>query len=194
MTPRPSQRETIMLAALACFAHNGYDATRIRDIAQEAGVSDGALYRHFSSKEALAQQLHVQAISDFTAELAACADAETSTESLQRMAFRVLALYREQPNAFVFALVQAPSEAVTSFPEGADLPIDVLARVIARGQLRGEICAGNARVLAASYLGCLMQPIALSLSAPGCVHDVLADDTADETIVRSALGSLGVAL
>ena len=39
MTPRPSSRTAIMDAALSCFAQNGYDATRIRDIAQEAGVS-----------------------------------------------------------------------------------------------------------------------------------------------------------
>jgi hypothetical protein len=36
-----------------------------------------------------------------------------------------------------------------------------------------------------------MQPISLSLSAPGCVHDILADDSADPTIIEAALGAVG---
>ncbi len=181
-----------MSAALSCFARNGYDATRIRDISQAAGVSDGALYRHFASKEVLGRELHMQAITILTAELAAHERAETPASALRAMAFRVLALYRERPDAFVFALVQAPPSAAESMPDDPDLPVDVLARVIERGQASGDVRAGSTRVLAACYLGCLLQPITLSLSAPGCVHDVLADTTADDTIVRSALGSLGI--
>jgi len=181
-----------MSAALACFARNGYDATRIRDISQAVGVSDGALYRHFASKEVLGRELHMQAISDLTRELAAQEHAETPTEALRKTALRVLALYREQPDAFIFALVQAPPSAAESMPDDPDLPVDVLARIIERGQLRGDVRAGDARVLAASYLGCLLQPITLSLSAPGCVHDVFNDTAADNTIAESALGSLGI--
>jgi AcrR family transcriptional regulator len=192
VTPRPSQREAIMSAALACFARNGYDATRIRDISQAAGVSDGALYRHFTSKEVLGRELHMQAISTLTAELAAREQAESPADALREIAFRVLALYRERPDAFVFALVQAPPSAAGSMPADPDLPVDVLARIIKRGQVSGDVRAGNPRVLAASFLGCLLQPIALSLSAPGCVHDVLGDNTADDTIVEAALGSLGI--
>ncbi len=192
MTPRPSQREAIMGAALACFARNGYDATRIRDISLAAGVSDGALYRHFASKEVLGRELHMQAISILTEELAAREQVETPSAALREIAFRVLALYRERPDAFVFALVQAPSSAAESMPDDPDLPVDVLARIIERGQLRGDVRAGNPRVLAASFLGCLLQPVTLSLTAPGCVHDVLNDTSADVTIVESALGSLGI--
>ncbi|MBN2248686.1 MAG: TetR/AcrR family transcriptional regulator [Coriobacteriia bacterium] len=193
MTPRPSQRSTIIDAALACFARNGYDATRIRDIAEAAGVSEGALYRHFTSKEDLARELHVQAMATFSEELQDAADAPTSTESLRKMAARVLTLYREQPAAFVYALVQAPPAAVASMPDHHELPIDIIASVIERARVEGGTRAGDSRVLAACYLGCLMQPIMLSLSAPGCVLDVLADDTQDATMVDAALGTLGLA-
>jgi len=192
VTPRPSQREAIMSAALACFARTGYDATRIRDISLASGVSDGALYRHFASKAVLGRELHMQAISIFTAELAAHEQAETPADSLRGIAFRVLSLYRERPDAFVFALVQGPPSAADGMPDDPELPVDVLARVIEHGQMKGDVRAGSARVLAACYLGCLLQPITLSLTAPGCVHDVLHDTTADETIVASALGSLGI--
>lgn len=192
MTPRPSQRGVIIEAALACFARSGYDATRVRDIAEAAGVSEGALYRHFASKDELARELHLHAMSTFSEELEAAAEAPTATESLRNMAARVLTLYREQPAAFVYALVQAPPAAVASMPDEHDLPIDIIARVIERARLEGDTRAGDPRVLAACYLGVLMQPIMLSLSAPGCVLDVLADDTQDATMVEAALGTLGL--
>lgn len=190
MTPRPSSQAAIVDAALSCFARTGYDATRIRDIAQAAGVSEGALYRHFASKEDLARELHLQAMWLFGEELAAASRRDTALESLRAMAARVLALYRERPAAFVFALVQAPPAALAGMPAD-DLPIDIVASVIERARAERGVRDGNARVLASCYLGCLMQPISLSLSAPGCMHDILADDSADPTIIEAALGAVG---
>lgn len=193
MTPRPSQRAAIMDAALLCFARNGYDATRVRDIANAAGVSEGALYRHFASREELARELHLQAMSTFSDELLAASVAETASASLRQMAARVLTLYREQPAAFVYALVQAPSAAVASMPDDRDLPIDIVARVIEQARAQGGGREGDSRVLAGCFLGCLVQPIALSLSALGCVGDILSDDRQDVPMVEAALGSLGLA-
>lgn len=193
MTPRPSQRTVIMDAALICFARNGYDATRVRDIAEAASMSEGALYRHFTSKEELARELHLQAMSVFSEELLAASVADTAGVSLRRMAARVLTLYREQPASFVYALLQAPPAAVASMPEDRDLPIDIIATVVEQARAQGSGRAGDARVLASCFLGCLVQPIALSLSAPNCVRDILADDAQDVTIVEAALGALGLA-
>ena len=46
-------REGLLLAAAEAFARQGYDGTRVADIAKLAGVSNGALYAHFDSKAAL---------------------------------------------------------------------------------------------------------------------------------------------
>ena len=43
-------RERLLRAAADVFAERGYDGTRVADIAAAAGVSNGALYAHFSSK------------------------------------------------------------------------------------------------------------------------------------------------
>lgn len=193
MTPRPSQRTAIIEAALLCFARNGLDATRVRDIAETARVSEGALYRHFASKEELARELHVQAMSTFSGELLAASAADAPRTSLRQMAARVLTLYRQQPAAFVYALVQAPPAAVASLPEDVDLPIDIIAGVVEQARAAGGVRAGDARVLASCFLGCLLQPIGLSLSSPGCARDVLTDDSQDATIVEAALGCLGLA-
>lgn len=44
-------RERILQAATTSFAEHGYDATPVKAICREAGVSKGAFYHHFSSKQ-----------------------------------------------------------------------------------------------------------------------------------------------
>jgi AcrR family transcriptional regulator len=46
-------RSRILNAAIDLFAREGYDATGVAEICQAAGVSKGAFYHHFSSKQAL---------------------------------------------------------------------------------------------------------------------------------------------
>ncbi|UCE62309.1 MAG: TetR family transcriptional regulator [Phycisphaerales bacterium] len=46
-------REALLNAALRIFSENGLEAPRLEDIAQEAGVTRGALYWHFKNKEDL---------------------------------------------------------------------------------------------------------------------------------------------
>lgn len=55
---REARREHLLRAAVRCFARKGYHPTTIDEIAAEAGVSKGAPYVYFDSKEALFQELH----------------------------------------------------------------------------------------------------------------------------------------
>ena len=45
------RRKQILDAAARCFARNGFHQTTMRDIYREAGLSPGAIYHYFSSKE-----------------------------------------------------------------------------------------------------------------------------------------------
>src|SRR5262245_42357580 len=54
--PLRSEEQTrwrILMAAAARFAEHGYAATSIRDIARDTGVTVGAIYVHFPSKDRL---------------------------------------------------------------------------------------------------------------------------------------------
>jgi len=50
-------RTQILESALKLFSHRGYGATSVRDIAEEAGVSKGNVYHHFSDKETIFRAL-----------------------------------------------------------------------------------------------------------------------------------------
>ena len=49
-TEAPRTRERILDAALALFAEKGYDATSMREISEQLGITKAALYYHFDSK------------------------------------------------------------------------------------------------------------------------------------------------
>lgn len=49
--PAEVRRDQVLNAALTCFARNGYHATRVDDIVAEAGLSKGAIYHRFRSKD-----------------------------------------------------------------------------------------------------------------------------------------------
>ncbi|WP_328415079.1 TetR/AcrR family transcriptional regulator [Micromonospora sp. NBC_00389] len=53
--PRAQRRDQILAAATEAFAHSGFAATGLDDIAAEAGITRVILYRHFDSKTDLYQ-------------------------------------------------------------------------------------------------------------------------------------------
>ncbi len=53
----PERERRILAAASELIVRYGYDKTTILDIAEAAGISKGAIYLHFESKEALFEEL-----------------------------------------------------------------------------------------------------------------------------------------
>ncbi len=64
---RKNKKNDIIAATIRMVARNGVKAATIRQIAAEAGVTEGALYRHFASKEELCQQVYVEIVSEMAA-------------------------------------------------------------------------------------------------------------------------------
>jgi AcrR family transcriptional regulator len=65
---RKNRREEIVAATVRLVAKQGVTATPIRQIASEAGVTEGALYRHFENKDDLCQQAYQQIVADMAVE------------------------------------------------------------------------------------------------------------------------------
>ncbi|MDR6971580.1 TetR/AcrR family transcriptional regulator [Leifsonia shinshuensis] len=60
---RAARRHQIVTAALRCFARSGFQQTSMADIIAESGLSAGAIYGHYKSKEEL-MELAVSEILD----------------------------------------------------------------------------------------------------------------------------------
>lgn len=50
-------REAILDAALALFCERGFHGTAVPEVARAAGIATGTIYRHFTGKEALVNEL-----------------------------------------------------------------------------------------------------------------------------------------
>jgi AcrR family transcriptional regulator len=75
-TTPPTEAETqtrILKAARKLFARRGFDATTTRELALEAGVAEGTLFRHFENKKAIlvevATQGWIEILTDLLTEL-----------------------------------------------------------------------------------------------------------------------------
>lgn len=66
MISRPSQTKTrILKAARTLFSSHGYESTTIDDIITACGITKGAFYHHFKSKQALCEMVIDQLQSDY---------------------------------------------------------------------------------------------------------------------------------
>lgn len=80
-------RSNILKAAVECFAQHGYAATGVNEICQHAGVTKGAFYHHFPSKQSVFLELFNQWLGELDRQLAlAGADAPSVPEGLLQMA------------------------------------------------------------------------------------------------------------
>jgi len=183
--PRPSQQAEILEAALSTFAERGYDGARIREIADRAGVTDGALYRHFNSKEELAQHLFAQALTAYSEALIEASAIGGSVRARLRGCMDAgLRLFRKNPEAMTFTLLRQHS-FMPALPAGFRYPIQVIEGVITDGQLEGTVRAGDPKLLAAIFAGCLLRPMIVSqLAAPGS-FDLIRERRHDETIIEA---------
>jgi AcrR family transcriptional regulator len=57
MSPSPQRHGELLATAAEVFAAEGYNATTVRRIADEAGMLAGSLYYHFDSKESMLDEI-----------------------------------------------------------------------------------------------------------------------------------------
>ncbi len=67
------RRREILIGAARAFAHGGYDATNMDQIAQACGLAKGHIYHYFVSKEEIFAQIRYQAVNRLMERLTAIA-------------------------------------------------------------------------------------------------------------------------
>jgi len=64
---RDARRDQILSAARRCFLQNGFHATSMQDLFTEAGLSSGAVYGYFASKDDVIIAIAEENVRDFAA-------------------------------------------------------------------------------------------------------------------------------
>lgn len=145
----------IVGAAMAVFAERGFAAAKLDDIARRAGVSKGALYLYFETKEEIFRAVVDQAIAPNMQAIRVMIAAHSGplADLLRLVGGRVAALIETLPVGGVIKMVIAEAG---NFPELArvwhdDLVAHILGALsdaIAAGQARGDVRPGDPRVYA----------------------------------------------
>jgi AcrR family transcriptional regulator len=150
-------RRRIERAALALFVEKGVAGTSIRDIAVAAGIADGALYRHFPSKEALVWHLFAENYLGFAATLEEVQrDAAAAPDRIASMVRGFCTFFDEDWVLFAFLLI-VQHRQLAKLPDGAATPVDVVRRVVAEGMRRGEVAPGDPDLVTAMIVGTVLQ-------------------------------------
>ncbi|MDP3634266.1 TetR/AcrR family transcriptional regulator [Phenylobacterium sp.] len=155
--------DEIVAAAFEVFAEKGFAAARLDDIAARAGVSKGAIYLYFATKEDIFQAVVEQGVAPNLHNLAALAAANPQTfPDLIRAFAKVMAhVASTTPIGGIIKMVIGEAR---NFPELARVwhdrlivpALGALTGAIAAAQARGEIRPGDPRHYAAGLISPLL--------------------------------------
>jgi TetR/AcrR family fatty acid metabolism transcriptional regulator len=135
------KRRQILDAAVRVFARQGFHATRVSDIADEAGVAYGLVYHYFRSKDEVLNELFVERWSLL---LAAIEEADRAggphRERLAAVASFIVDSYRHDPELMKVIIVEV-TRAANSFGQTHLAQIrrayESIAKIVADGQEAG---------------------------------------------------------
>lgn len=136
------RRRQILDAAVRVFARQGFHASRVSDIADEAGVAYGLLYHYFRSKDELLDTVFSER---WELMLAAIREADArdapAHEKLDDIAGFIVGSYHHDPELMKVIIVEV-TRAANSFGQ-THLPairtaFDGIAAIVAAGQASGE--------------------------------------------------------
>jgi TetR/AcrR family transcriptional regulator, fatty acid metabolism regulator protein len=134
------KRQQLLGAAVRVFARKGFHASRVGDIAEEAGVAHGLLYHYFKSKDQVLEAVFHENWSLLIARIESVEETdEPAADQLRHISAIVLRTWLHLPD-----VVRVVIQEFGRSPELGErigeltLPIDVIERVIARGIERGE--------------------------------------------------------
>ncbi|WP_188260311.1 TetR/AcrR family transcriptional regulator [Azospirillum tabaci] len=180
---RIDARNKVRDAAIALFAQKGVKATTIKDIARAAGVSEGALYRHWASKEDLAAALFAAEYTALSHSLREAAGSGPAPERLRRVIVWAFGLVEAAPDRARFLLL-SQHDALPPVPalmkDGLETPVDVVCAIVGDGIAERSIVDADREALAHTVIGAIVLNIQSHVygrqTAPlGTLADTVAD-------------------
>jgi AcrR family transcriptional regulator len=152
-------RGRIEHAAVRLFVEKGVAETTVKDIARAVGLSEGALYRHFESKDDLVWKAFERHYVDFAATLQRLADSEPTTYGKVAAMIRGFCrAHDENPALFKFLLFVQHGQ-LSKLEPGTLTPVDVIRDVLDAAIASHEIPWQRPDLATALVFGVVLQPV-----------------------------------
>jgi len=101
-----SKKNEIERAAIELFSKKGIKATTVKDIAKAAQITEGAIYKHFSSKDELAQAVFEEKYNEIIDDLKnISAEHGTLDDVVKQMIGYYCTKFDEEPEIFTYLLI-----------------------------------------------------------------------------------------
>lgn len=181
-TPDTEIKARIYNAARRLFVEKGYYQTSIPDIVKEAGVSIGAIYHHFSSKEDLARVIHQDALAQFLDRYDRYVESVARAEEKVRGFVRFMFEWADEDLIMVNYLLHGRPQEILEYnfticsAEG----LEAVKKIVVTGIEEGTFKKGDEVLMAAFISGPIMRLIELKtdgiITAP---LSSLAEETAE---------------
>lgn len=134
-------KDNILNAASKLFLKKGIKDTTVRDIAREAGVTTGAIYHHFSSKDDIAEALGLAKRGDFARIFAEVDEEEAPLETLVRFLKRLiqyeLIVDGKEMSEYRLKNRRITAHSLDSSTEGFHPQFDIIRGLIQKAQVYG---------------------------------------------------------
>ena len=153
-------RQTVINVASRLFRERGFDGIGLKDLMKGAGLTQGAFYKQFASKEDLAAQASRRAFESATRRWSAAAAANPEDPLGAVIAMYLSAEHREEKmdGCPIVALgsdaARQSPDVKTAFEDGIKAHLEVLSRLI--GEADDEQTNGKAMAVLSTMVGALI--------------------------------------
>ncbi len=155
---RIATKNKIHTAAIKLFAKKGFAATGVKDIAEEAGISIGLMYRHYKKKEDLFNELVTYAVEGLKRIIKKFQSNESPVELILQLTLEILNdLDNDDEYAYFQMLMNQSSTIENLSPQIQQLNMqskamfNQTARLIEKGQILDQFKKGDPMEMALFY-------------------------------------------
>jgi AcrR family transcriptional regulator len=159
---RIATRNKIHSAAIKLFAKKGFAATSVKNIAEEAGISIGLMYRHYKKKEDLFNALVTYATEGLDRILKMFQSDGSPAELIQQFTREILKALNNDDEYAQFQMlmnqtftIEDPSTEIKALIKKSEDIMQQTIQLIEKGQKQGQFKQGNAREMAYFYFSSL---------------------------------------
>lgn len=181
-------KEKIKRSALRLFVSGGVDGTGVREIAKAAGITEGAIYRHFKGKDDLVWQLFADNYEAYAEKLDSLQSKQSGTAAkIEAMVRGFCAFFDEDETLFQFLLLVQHGQ-LAKVSDAMTSPVDVVRGVIEAGIATGEVGYKDATAATAAIFGIVLQ------TATFKIYDRLEGSMVSraDALVRACQNAIGV--